>query len=315
MKYDNLKIVFMGTPQFGAVVLKRLAETDFKPSLVLTAPDKPIGRKQIMTPSEVKIEAERNKIPVLQPEQLKNALKDLRELAPDLIIVAAYGYILPKEILDIPKYGCLNIHPSLLPKYRGPSPIQWAILKGEEKTGVTLMKMAEGIDSGPIISQEETEIRDKETADQLHLRLAELGADLLIEAIPLFIQGKIKPKEQEEKEVSFSKILKREYGQIDWKEPAKNIERKVRAFTSWPGTYSIWNEKKIKIIKVRIMNNPNNVTYPTGKVLVVPQNEIGIQCGDGNFLVVEKLQLEGKKEIGAEDFLRGHSDFIGETLK
>jgi methionyl-tRNA formyltransferase len=271
-------------------------------------PDKPKGRKQILTPPVVKVVAKKHNIPVEQPEIIKNLKLKIKNLKPDLGILAAYGQIIPKDILDIPKFGFLNIHPSLLPKYRGPSPIQFTILNGEKKSGVTIILMDEKIDHGPIISQKSLEIKEQETAETLH------------ETVPKWVRGLIKPKEQDDAQATFTKILFKEDGKIDWKKPVELLEREIRAFYPWPGSYIIWENKgkliKIKILKARAFKSPDffKVKYPIGKVLVVPQNEIGIQCKK-DFLLIEKLQPEGKKEMTAEDFIRGHLNFIGTILK
>ena len=318
MKKLNLKIIFMGTPEFGALILKGLIKNDLNPDLVITSPDKPIGRKQIITPPQVKVLAQENNIPVAQPAKLKEIIEDIKKMNPDLIIEAAYGKLIPKELLDIPKYKTINVHPSLLPKYRGASPIQSVILNGDKKTGVTIMLVEEKLDSGPIISQEEIEIKEKETAKELHDKLASLGIDLLIKTIPQWVSGTIKEKEQNENEATYFNIIKKEDGKINWNESATVIERKVRAFDPWPGTFTTWEKDgniiKIKILKARVFVSPDNTTHPIGKVLVVPQNEIGIQCKE-NFFVIEELQMEGKKPVKVEDFVRGHKDFIGTILK
>lgn len=307
------KIIFIGTPEFGAITLEGLIKGGYKPVLVVTSPDKPVGRKQILTPSPVKLLAEKYDIEICQPNsgQIKNC-------RPDLIIVAAYGKILPKEILEIPKYGCLNVHPSLLPKYRGPTPVQFSILNGDEETGVTIILMDEQIDHGPILAQKTTVIGAKETAKQLQNRLAQIGVELLIDAIPDWIRDQIKPNPQDEKKVSYTKILTRENGKIDWKKPAKDIERQIRAFDPWPENYTFWKREKrgvqLKILKARVLETIDSKTYPVGKTLIAPQNELCIQCGKG-FLIIEKLQPEGKKPMNSEDFLRGNSDFIGIILK
>ncbi len=334
LKIENLKlkIVFMGTPEFGAMILKGLIKANYKPVLVITAPDKPVGRKQILTPPPVKVLAEKYDIPIEQPEIIKNCKLKIKNLNPDLIVVVAYGKILPKEILNIPKYGCLNVHPSLLPKYRGPSPIHYAILNGDKETGATIILMDEKMDHGPIISSSKLKIQpSKLTYQELHDELANLGAKLLIEAIPKWIKGKIKPKSQNEAKATYTKILTKEDGKINWEKTAEAIEREIRAYLVWPGSYTFWQKTEhcssvkklvqIKILKARVLQSPSNVKYPVGKTLVVPQNEIGVQCGKGHsggagdFLVIEKLQMEGKKEMGAEEFLRGHPDFIGTILK
>jgi len=325
-----MKIIFMGTPEFGAIILEGLIKANYKLVLVITAPDKPVGRKQILTPSPVKVVAQKYKIPILQPEKIQEAIAEIRATSPGLVIVAAYGQILPKEILDIPKYGCLNVHPSLLPKYRGPSPIQYAILNGEKKTGVTIMLMNEKMDHGPILAQSALIVEEDETGQSLHNKLANLGARLLMETIPKWQRGMIKPQPQDEKKVTYTKILSREDGKINWKKTADEIERQIRAFNLWPESFTFWSPTKklvgeklsrIKILKARVLKSTGGIAYPIGKTLVAPQNEICVQCGKGflpgagDFLVVARLQLEGKKEMSSEEFLRGHPDFIGTILK
>ena len=323
----NPKIIFIGTPDFSAIILKTLYESEYEPILVVTASDKPVGRGQILTPPPVKITAQQYKIPVLQPEKIENSIDDVRNTNPDLIIVAAYGQILPKEILEIPKNGCFNIHPSLLPKYRGSTPIQAAILNGDKKTGVTIILMDEKMDHGPIINQRALEIEENETATTLHGKLAEFGASLLLETIPKWQKGTLKTRPQDETKVTFTKILTREDGRINWKKTAEELEREVRAYTLWPESFTSWGRRggrifRIKILKTRVLKSTGGISYPIGKTLVVPQNEIGVQCGGGlfpgrgkGFLVIERLKMEGGGEMGSEEFLRGHPEFIGTILK
>lgn len=272
-----MKIVFLGTPEFGAVVLERLCKANLKPVLVVTAPDKPVGRKHILTPPPAKIIAERYKIPIIQPKNILDSKFQI--LDSDLVVVAAFGQILPKEILEIPKYGCLNVHASLLPKYRGPSPIQCAILNGEKETGATIILMDEKIDHGPILTQRKTTIGSNETQKQLYDRLAILGAELLIDTIPDWLRGKIRVRCQDEKRATYTKILKREDGKIDWRKSAQEIERQIRAFDPWPGSYTIYKGKILKILKAEVSENR---------------------------LIIKEVQLEGKRPMSFEDFLRGH---------
>ena len=313
----SLKIIFMGTPKFGAIILKKLINSRYKPILVVTETDKPVGRKKILTPPPAKVVAEKYEIPVLQPEKIRNSESEIRNLKPDLIIVAAYGKILPEEILEILKYGCLNVHPSFLPRWRGPSPIQFTILNGDTDSGVTIMKITKKVDAGAILIQKELKLEENETYDILHDKLGEMGGDLLIKIIPEWITGKINPQLQDESEATYTRILKKEDGRIEWKKPAEEIERKIRAFDSWPGTFTFWEKSgiliRIKILKARILNRADSKTYPIGKTLVAGQNELCVQTGKG-FLIIEKLQLEGKKEINSEDLLRGYPDFIGTIL-
>lgn len=325
MKSEKLKIIFIGTSEFGVKILEGLLKAKYKPILAITAPDKPFGRERTITPPPVKVLAEKYKLLILQPEKILNSESEIKNLNPDLIIVADYGQLLPKEILEIPKYGCLNIHPSLLPKYRGSSPIQNAILNGEKRTGATIISMDEKMDHGPIIAQRKLEIEPEETGENLYGRLADLGANLLMEIIPKWTRAMVVPRAQDDSQATFTKILTREQGKINWKKTAQALEREVRAYFSWPGSYTFWEKRgksiKIKVLKARFFKSPSGITYPVGKTLVAPQNSICVQCGkgflggSGDFLVIEKLQLEGKKAMDSEEFLRGHSDFIGTILK
>jgi len=315
-----MNIIFIGTPEFGAIILNGLLinSSNYKPILVITTPDKPVGREQTLTPPPVKVIARKYKIPIEQPEKLQVISYKLQDLKPDLIIVAAYSQILPKSILDIPRYGCLNIHPSLLPKYRGPSPIQYAILNGDEETGVTIIKMTDKIDAGPIVAYKNFAINEKVNYVDLENKLANLGLKLLIETIPKLINRKIKPIPQNNSKATFTKILAKENGKINWQKTAEEIERQIRAFTPWPGAFTLWQKDgkllRIKILNGRVYKFQQEFVYVIGRTLVVPQNEIAVQCGK-DYLVIEKLQLEGKKEMKSEDFMRGHPDFIGTILK
>jgi len=324
---QELNIIFMGTPEFGAIILEELIKAGYKPILVVTASDKPVGRKQILTPPPVKVLAEKYGIEICQPEKIESCKLKIENCKPDLIIVAAYGQILPKEILEIPKNGLLNVHPSLLPKYRGPTPIQTAILNGDKKTGVTIILMDEKIDHGPIINQRALEIEKNETATTLQNKLAEFGASLLLETIQKWQKGMLKTYPQDETKATYTKILTREDGRVNWKKTAQALEKEVRAYTLWPESFTSWERRgglifRIKILKTRIQKSTGGISYPIGKTLVVPQNEIGVQCGGGffpergeDFLVIERLKMEGGGEMGSEEFLRGHPEFIGTILK
>jgi len=327
MKSD-LKIIFIGTPEFGAIILEGMIKGKYKPDLVITNPDKPVGRKKTITPSPVKLTAEKYKIPILQKEKIKECEEKIKNLNPGLIVVAAFGEILPREILKIPEHGCLNVHPSLLPKFRGSSPIQFAILNGEKKTGTTIILMDEKMDHGPILNQRSTEIKEVETALELRKKLAQLGSSLLLETITRWTRNLIEPKPQDDGKATFTRALIKEDGRINWQKTAEELEREVRAFSIWPCSFTVWERRdgikiRIKILKARVYKVKGGIPYSIGKTLVVPQNEIGVQCGTGHFakgfkgdlLVIEKLQKEGGKEMSAEDFLRGHIDFIGSVLK
>ena len=335
----QLKIIFMGTPEFGAIILEELIKGGYPPVLVITAPDKPVGRKQIITPPPVKISAQKYNIPVLQPEKILNLKSEILNLKPDLIIVAAYGQILPKEILEIPKYGCLNVHPSLLPRWRGSSPIQYTILNGDKETGVTIILMTEKVDQGDIIAISKFQITNsKITYPELLKGLAHKGTKLLCETIPEWVNNEIKPKPQNGLKATYTKILKKEDGKIDWKKPAEYIERQIRAFQPWPGSFSEFqlskrtlfssppslpseaqflNQKfrKLKILKANVLKQTKNGPFGVpGKTFLATNDKIAVQTGK-DFLVIEKLQFEGKKPMSSEEFLRGHLKFIGEILK
>lgn len=289
MKEVKPKIIFLGTPEFGAIILEGLVKNNYKPVLVITSPDKPVGRKQILTPSAVKIVAQKYNLPLAyQPEETK-------KIKPDLIVCAAYGQILSKEVLEIPKYGCLNVHPSLLPKYRGPSPIQTAILNNDKETGVTIFLMDEKIDHGKIVASSKYQIANNVYYQKLEKELAELAIKLLIETIPKWVNNEITPQPQDDSKATYTKTLKKGDGRIDWKKSAEEIERQIRAFSLWPGSFTFWQGKRIKILEAEAVKTPL-------------ENKLAIKCGKG-YLIIKKLQPEGKKPMSSDDFLRGHHDF------
>ncbi|HHE76574.1 MAG TPA: methionyl-tRNA formyltransferase [Candidatus Parcubacteria bacterium] len=301
-KAKKIKTIFFGTPKFGALVLEELLRARQKPSLIITAPDKPAGRKKIVTPPEVKILAQKNKIPVIQPEKIKEIDREiLKKINLDLGIIAAYSQIIPKDIINIPEKGFLNVHPSLLPKYRGPSPIQSAIINNEQKTGVTIILLDEKLDHGPIIAQEELKINQKKYSyDELEEKLAKIGGKLLVKIIPQWIKGRVEPKPQDDSKATYTKKIEKEDGEIDWSRPAEEIERKIRAFQRWPGAFTFFkkNDKisKLKIIKAEVVDK--NIS-----------DKICVKCGQ-NYLLIKKLQPEGKKPMGYKDFQNGYGQII-----
>jgi len=253
---------------------------------------------------------------VVQIEKFKVAgtVEKMAGLAPDLIVVASFGLLLPTEVLNLPKLGCLNIHPSLLPRHRGASPIATAILQGDEITGVTIMLLDAGMDTGPILNQREVTITDEDTTGSLGTRLAQVGAQLLMETLPLWIEGRIKPRPQDESGASYSKMIKKEDGEIDWRLSAKELWREVRAFDPWPGCYARWHDKRLKLVKVLPLYHEKS--DEPGKVIALPPPApvtVGVETGDG-VLGLVRLQLEGKRELSAEEFVRGQRDFIGSHL-
>lgn len=317
-----MKFVFFGTRELGAIVLKHLLSHGYSPSLVVTGPDKPAGRKQKLTPSPVKaciLKHETWNLKLLQPEELDSRFTlYVSSFKPDLIVVAAYGKILPKDILDIPVHGALNVHPSLLPLYRGPSPERGALLNGDEKTGVTVILMDEKADHGPILAQEEFAIPENMRHEELHAKLGEIGGELLVKTIPQWLQGKITPKEQDHSRATYTKKLTKEDGRIDWNKSAEYIERQVRAFYPWPGTFTSFKAKRqktkdkitiqnLKILKASVLLN---IEGEAGRTFLAHGDTIGVYTGI-DALLIDELQLEGGKPMSSKEFLLGHRDFIG----
>ncbi|MCX6764750.1 MAG: methionyl-tRNA formyltransferase [Candidatus Nealsonbacteria bacterium] len=311
-----MKIIFIGTPNFGAIVLEKLLKNKMEPVLVVTKPDKPIGRKKVITPPPVKILAKKYKIPFLQPDKIENIQRELEKINPDLILVAAYGKIIPKKILQIPKHGCLNVHPSLLPKHRGASPLQFTVLNGDKETGVTLILMTEKMDEGPILDQLKIKIENQKIfPEELEKKLAELGADLAVKIIPKWIKNKIKPQKQNEKEATYTKIIKKEDGKIDWSKPAEYLEKQIRAFHPWPGSFCKIDDKIMKVLKASALEQTKvGPQGPIGKTYLATNEQIAVQCKK-DYLIIEELQFEGKKKMTAKDFLKGNMNFIGKILK
>src|SRR3989339_198489 len=314
------KIIFIGTPEYSVPTLEALiADERFKVAAVITAPDAPVGRKQILTPPPVKVATQKFNLPILQPSKLcgkdvavHRLYGELRDIKPDAIITIAYGQIIPPEILNLPKFGCLNLHASLLPKYRGASPIQAAVKNGDAQSGVTLMKMDKGLDTGPVIAQEKITIANNETGESLHDKLAKLSAQTLLKYLPDYLAGKITLQPQDDIKASLAPKLTRQNGCIDWTKPAVEIERLVRAYYPWPGTWSTWDTHTLKIISVssKILKSAGNQPGSIFKY----NEKLAVQCGE-NALVIETLQLEGKKLMSAEEFLRGYGNIVGATLR
>ena len=308
---SNEKIVFFGTPEFAVTILEKLIASPFAPSLVVTAPDKAVGRKQKITPPPVKILAKQNGIPVMQPQTLdKEFIDKLQTIPYKLFIVAAYGKIIPESILRIPKQGNINVHPSLLPKLRGASPIQNAILEGLLETGVTIMLMDEKMDHGPILATTKHPVPDSVTSDQLSVELALAGADLLIQTLSQYIEGKIIPTEQNHKEATYTKLIKKEDGHIHWDESAEKIERRIRAYTPWPSAYVYWNDKQIKFLVAETIQG--EVDAKPGEIYKLG-DMFAIGTAEGA-LVPTAIQLEGKSPVDNRTFLQGYPEILGITL-
>ena len=293
----------MGTPDFAAKSLKFLIDSKYDICAVFTQPDKPKGRGYKLTPSEVKKLALENDIEVFQPAKLKTgeAFDIIKELNPDIIVVVAYGKILPKEIIEFPKYGCINVHGSLLPKYRGAAPIQWSVINGERKTGVTTMYMDEGLDTGDIILKEETDILENETSGELYERLSVLGAKLLIKTIEEIESGSTKREKQDNNNFSYAPMLNKDMALIDWNKSANEIHNLIRGLNPWPIAFSYINGKRFKIYKSYISNLVGKIPGE-----VISEKPFVIACGENTAIELLEVQYEGKKRMSSGDFLRGY---------
>ena len=307
----------MGTAELSGASLEKLfGDKRYSVLAVVTQPDKPKGRDLKLTPSPVKVLAEKLNLPVLQPLKARDEkfISELRELKPDLIVVVAYGQILPQTILDLPPFGCLNVHTSLLPKYRGAAPIQWAIADGEPETGVTIMKMDAGLDTGAILSTHRTPILPTDDSQILHDRLAQLGAELLIETISTFVAGRISPQAQPAEGSTYAAKIKKEDGRIDWNLSAQKIWNRLRAFTPWPGAFTfLKTELKpqlLKIWKVEVVGKSGIA----GTILSADKTGIVVGCGE-NALRILELQREGGKRLTAEQFLAGFPLKVGDRFE
>ena len=308
-----MKILFMGTPDFAAHILKRLIEAGHEIMGVVTQPDKQKGRGKAISFPPVKEMAIEHRLSIYQPFKVKDPefIQLIRELEPEVIVVAAFGQILPKELLDIPQYGCINVHASLLPKYRGAAPIQYSIIDGEKETGITIMYMDVGLDTGDMILQAKTPISPEETGGSLHDKLAVLGADLLIQALDDIKEGKATRTPQDDSKATYVKMLSKDMGNIDFTKSAVQIERLIRGLNPWPSAFTKLEGKTLKIWKANI-ESTDRVAKP-GEILEVRKDAIVVMTGQ-DALVIRELQLEGKKRMSAEAFLRGYSVTVGTQL-
>lgn len=297
----DMRIVFMGTPDFAAAILKRLIDTNRNVVGVFSQPDKPVGRKQIIMPTATKALAMEHGIPVYQPAKLRDgeALKIMQELKPDLTVVAAYGKILPKDILDVPKFGNVNVHGSLLPKYRGSAPIQWSVINGDKVTGITTMYMAEGMDTGDMIMKFELPIGEDETAGELFDRMAELGAESIEKTLELFDKGEVIGQPQNEEEATYAPMLKKEMGEIDFEKSAEEIHNLVRGLNPWPTAYTFLDGKSVKIHEAKAAEG---FSGKTGELLDEKRFIVGCKNGAVELITV---QPEGKNKMSGADFIRG----------
>jgi len=326
---SKIRTILIGTPEFAEKIFRKISpeiRDKFEIIAVITAQDKPVGRKQVLTPSPVKKWALENNLPVLQPDKIRKPewIVKIKELAPDLIILCAYGQIIPQEILDIPKFGALNIHPSLLPCWRGASPIHSVILNDDKETGVSLIIMDEEMDHGPIIEKSKIQISNsKITYEELSKQLADLGAELLIKTLPDWIKGRIKAKEQDHEKATFCKLIKKEDGKIDWNKSAEEIERQIRAYAEWPTAYTSIKDQESGIMNLKILEadfenkkTPSTslgASYKIGEVFLDENKNLCVQTGNG-ILILKQVQPGGKKPMSARAFLNGHKDIVGTIL-
>lgn len=315
-KMQTKRIVFMGTASFSLAVLKMLLNEKYNVVGVVTQPDRYVGRKKVLTMPDVKVEALKHDIPVVQPQRIKTEYQDVIDLKPDLIITAAYGQIVPQAVLDAPALGCVNVHASLLPKYRGGAPVHQCIIDGEDETGVTIMYMVKKMDAGNIISQKETPILEDDTVGVLYDRLSEIGAELLKETLPSILAGKNASIPQDESLVTYAPTLSREDERLDWHLNAQDIYNKVRGTNPWPGSYTTYQDKVVKIWagKVHVCENAvkHHAHQDNGTIVKIFKDAIGVKVNDGVYLVTE-FQLEGKKRMSVKDYLNGHNIFEVDT--
>ncbi|MET3698035.1 methionyl-tRNA formyltransferase [Bacillus oleivorans] len=301
------RIVFMGTPDFSVPVLEKLLEHNYQVVGVVTQPDRPVGRKKVLTPPPVKIAAEKHGIPVYQPEKIRAEYHDILNLEPDLIVTAAYGQIVPNEVLEYPSYGCINVHASLLPELRGGAPIHYAILQGKEKTGVTIMYMAEKLDAGDMIAKIEVPILETDHVGTLHDKLSEAGANLLAETIPSIINRTAEVTPQDHTKATFAPNIKREQEEIDWSRSGEDIYNHIRGLYPWPVAFTIFHGEVWKIWWGEKVHNLESNDH-SGTILAIEANGIVVKTGNETAIRITELQVSGKKRMSASEFLRGIAD-------
>ncbi|MCM1127142.1 MAG: methionyl-tRNA formyltransferase [Lachnospiraceae bacterium] len=308
-----MKIVYMGTPDFAVAPLEALIKAGHQVTAVVTQPDKQKGRGKEIQMTPVKECALRHNIPVLQPVKIKEkeAIEKLREYPAELFVIAAFGQILSEEILTMPPFGCVNIHASLLPAYRGAAPIQWAVLNGEQKTGVTIMQMEKGLDTGDMLLERVVPIEPKETGESLHDKLMKAGAELIVEAVPLIEAGAVTPRKQDDSQSSYAPRLYKEMGRVDWQKEAAILERLVRGLNSWPSAYTSYKGKTLKIWEADVIEERGGKL--PGEIVQVGKDYLDVACGK-DALRIYSVQLEGKKRMAVKDFLLGYDVEPGMTL-
>ncbi|TMN23530.1 methionyl-tRNA formyltransferase [Lentibacillus cibarius] len=300
------RIVFMGTPDFSVPILQSLIESGHDIVLTVTQPDRPKGRKKVMTPPPVKVEAERHGLPVLQPEKIKNDYEQILAYDPDIIITAAYGQILPQQLLTSPPFGCINVHASLLPELRGGAPIHYAILQGKKETGITIMYMAESLDAGDIISQRKVSIADDDHAGSLHDKLSEVGANLLVDTLPTIFNGEQSRITQDEHLATYAYNIKREQEKIDWQQPHDTVYNHIRGLHPWPGAFTTYEGNVMKIWWGE--KDANTYAGTPGEIVHVDQTAFVVVCGDQKGVRITEIQPAGKKRMAVSQYLQGSRD-------
>ncbi|WP_096189181.1 methionyl-tRNA formyltransferase [Evansella halocellulosilytica] len=305
-----MRVVFMGTPDFAVPVLNTLVKNGYELVMVVTQPDRPKGRKKELTPPPVKVAAEKHGIPVFQPEKIKleDEWKQVEKVNPDIIVTAAFGQILPRELLDIPPLGCINVHASLLPEYRGGAPIHQAVIDGKKETGITIMYMVEKLDAGDILTQESIAIEEKDTTGTMHDKLSQLGADLLLKTLPMIEEGTIQAVEQDETEVTYSPNISKEQEKVVWSKTAEQIYNQIRGLAPWPVAYTTLNEKRLKIWWSEKTNE--TTSERPGMIIKLAEESIYVACGEGTVIMLKEVQPSGKKKMDVHTFLHGAGSSI-----
>ncbi|WP_249869832.1 methionyl-tRNA formyltransferase [Oceanobacillus saliphilus] len=303
------RIVFMGTPDFSVPILRTLVESEYEIVLVVTQPDRPKGRKRVITPPPVKVEAERNNIPVFQPEKLRIDYEEILKYEPDLIVTAAYGQLLPNEILEAPEFGCINVHASLLPELRGGAPIHYAIMQGKKETGITIMYMVEKLDAGDILTQCSVPIEKGDHVGSMHDKLSAAGAELLTGTLPKLFAKELHPKKQNESEATFASNIKREQEKIDWNKSHTEIYNHIRGLHPWPVAFTTYEGKVMKIWWGEPIETTYNGMEP-GEIATKDTNNFIVVCGDQKGLKVTEIQPAGKKRMSVKDYLQASQDRI-----
>lgn len=309
-----MKILFMGTPDFAVPCLEALVQSNHKVCGAVTQPDKPKGRGHKLQPPPVKEYAFAHNIPIFQPTTLRDgAFAEIAaQLAPDIIIVVAYGKILPIDLLELPPFGCVNVHASLLPKYRGAGPIQWSVINGEKETGITTMYMGEGLDTGDMLLKRATEIQPAETASELHDRLAGIGAELLLETLTELENGTAVRIPQNDEEATYAPMISKQTGRIDWTKPAQEVVNLIRGCNSWPIAHTMYQGEPLKIIRAAV---GEKTAKPSGTLLGVQQGKLAVAAGDGHSVLVSEVQFAGSKRMSVESYLNGHTIDMNQILE